>query len=156
MITETAESLLSRARIVVRPERFALVGLPGDQLAPALVVLATDPPRFASVVAEPDVTSLVVAEDLWSEMDWEFPGARVERGYRVITFDLEMGWEIVGFLATVASLLAAAGIPLGAICAYTRDHLFVHDDYVEKAVSVLSGRGSPGASPRSSDTTEGA
>ena len=36
-----------------------------------------------------------------------------------------MGWELVGFLALVTGRLAAAGVPLGAVCGFQRDHLFV-------------------------------
>jgi hypothetical protein len=136
-MTVSPAELLAATKVVLRPERFVLVGLEADQLSPALVVLATDPPEFASVVAEPDVTSLVVSEKVWNVMADDFPNARIEAGYRVITFEQEMGWDIVGFLAHVTSLLANEGIPLGAICGYTRDHLFVHERYAQRAVQVL-------------------
>ena len=98
-MAESATALLSRARIVLRPEQYVIVGLHPDELAPALVVLATQPPAFASIVAEPDVTTLVIPESVWVAMAEDFPAARVEPEYRVITFDLEMGWEVVGFMA---------------------------------------------------------
>jgi uncharacterized protein len=138
---ENAESLLSRAHIVLRPESYVIVGLSPQELGPALVVLAAEPPVFASVVAEPDVTTLVVPALVWERMADDFSVARVESGYRVITFDLEMGWEIVGFMACATGLLAAAEIPLGAICGYTRDHLFVQEQYADRAVAILK-RGS--------------
>ena len=48
-----------------------------------------------------------------------------------------MTWELVGFLALVTSRLAQAGVPLGAVCGYSRDHLFVARCHAERARGIL-------------------
>jgi hypothetical protein len=48
-----------------------------------------------------------------------------------------MDWQVVGFLATVTALLAQAGIPLGAICGYYRDHLFISVEHAARAEGIL-------------------
>jgi hypothetical protein len=63
--------------------------------------------------------------------------ARVERDLAWIRFDAPMGWELVGFLAHVTGRLAAAGVPLGCVCAHARDHLFVARVHLERARSTL-------------------
>ena len=50
-----------------------------------------------------------------------------------------MGWEVVGFLARVTGALAAAGVPLGAVCGFSRDHLFVAEAHLERALETLRG-----------------
>jgi hypothetical protein len=50
-----------------------------------------------------------------------------------------MGWEVVGFLAKVTGSLAAAGVPLGAVCGFSRDHLFLHERYLPQSLAVLRG-----------------
>ena len=63
----------------------------------------------------------------------------VERGLVWIRFDAPMGWEVVGFLALVTGRLAEAGVPIGAVCSFSRDHLFVAESYLERTREVLGG-----------------
>ena len=65
------------------------------------------------------------------------PDARIEADLLWITFEAPMGWEVVGFLARVTGALAEAGIPIGAVCGYSRDHLFVARRHREQAERVL-------------------
>jgi hypothetical protein len=67
------------------------------------------------------------------------PGARVEGGLLWVSFTAAMGWEVVGFLALVTGRLAAAGVPLGAVCGFSRDHLFVSRDHEAVLRGVLEG-----------------
>ena len=56
---------------------------------------------------------------------------------RWIRFETPMDLELVGFLAAVAGKLAAAGVPIGAVCGYSRDHLFVSERHLPRALEVL-------------------
>jgi uncharacterized protein len=49
--------------------------------------------------------------------------ARVERGFRLVTLDIELPWTVVGYLARVTEILAVNGIPVGALSSFSRDHL---------------------------------
>ena len=76
--------------------------------------------------------------------------ARAEREpepYRVITFVPQMPWTVVGFLAKVTALLAAERIPLGAIAAYARDHVFVAERHAQRALERLRGAIRAGSLP---------
>jgi hypothetical protein len=44
---------------------------------------------------------------------------------RMITLDIQSSLEAVGFLATIATRLAAAGIAVNPVSAFHHDHLFV-------------------------------
>jgi uncharacterized protein len=66
---------------------------------------------------------------------------------RLITLTVHSSLEAVGFLASIATHLAKAGIPCNAVAAYHHDHLFVPKALAEVAMSLLvslSGRGSNG------------
>ena len=65
------------------------------------------------------------------------PGAQVERGLVWIRFEAAMGWEVVGFLARVSGALSAAGVPIGAVCGYSRDSLFVAEAHLERTHEIL-------------------
>ena len=63
--------------------------------------------------------------------------ARVERGFRMLTFDLELPWNVVGYLAQVTNILAAAQISVGALSSFSRDHILVKQEDLGKALRVL-------------------
>ncbi len=46
-------------------------------------------------------------------------------------------WNIVGFFAEISRILAEAGIPIGAISAFSRDHVLVKQEDLAKALKVL-------------------
>lgn len=56
---------------------------------------------------------------------------------RLITLTIHSSLEAIGLLATVATRLAAAGIPCNAIAAYHHDHILVPVDQADQALSVL-------------------
>ena len=56
-----------------------------------------------------------------------------------------MSWDVVGFLARVTSALAEGGVPLGAICGFDRDHLFLDERHLERARAILRERICPEA-----------
>ncbi|HIG85470.1 MAG TPA: ACT domain-containing protein [Planctomycetes bacterium] len=52
-----------------------------------------------------------------------------------------MAWELVGFLAHITGALAAAGISIGAVCGFSRDHLFVPQELSSEALRILADMG---------------
>jgi hypothetical protein len=56
---------------------------------------------------------------------------------RMITLNVHSSLQAVGFLATVAARLAAAGISANAASAFYHDHLFVPVERAEEALAVL-------------------
>jgi hypothetical protein len=45
--------------------------------------------------------------------------------------------EAIGFLATISTALAHAGIPCNAVAAYHHDHLFIPVDRAQEALALL-------------------
>lgn len=113
---------------------FALIGFPEPPLAEDLTCLARPP---AQVLREGGETTLLVRESESAAVLARHPGARLERDLVWIRFEAPMSWEVVGFLARVTGELAAAGVPLGAVCGFSRDHLFLASRYFEPARAVL-------------------
>jgi len=61
----------------------------------------------------------------------------VARPYRAISFDLDLPDGLVGFMAAISGALAAAGVPLLAVCGYARDHLLVREEHLERALHAI-------------------
>ena len=124
--------------VVLRAERFAVLRVPPADASVVLASLASRSTGFLNATREDDGLSLVLDVELANALGHLL--ARAEREaepYRVITFVPQMPWTVVGFLAKVTALLAAERIPLGAIAAYARDHVFVAETHASRAWSTL-------------------
>jgi len=91
---------------------------------------------FAVIQDQNEITLIVEEEKLDT-----IPVIEVERGWRMITFDMILPFGVVGFLARIAQGLAEARIPIFALSAYSTDHILVKHDYLDKAVDVLESLG---------------
>ena len=134
-----ASELLRRAKVSVAPETFALVGMRHADWARLLENPELSPrpeSQFMLLSDAFEVTLLVEAED-WARMRHAVRDARVESGFRLVTLDVELGWDVVGFLARVTEILAAEGVPVGALAAFSRDHLLIKQDDLGRALRAL-------------------
>jgi len=134
---EPAENLpqaLASMRFRVQPGRFALVGFP-DPPGPRDWAALGDGP--GQLVREGGETTLLVPEAATVALAEDHPQAAFERNLVWICFEAPMSWEVVGFLALVTGRLAAAGISIGAVCGYSRDHLFLDAAHLPAALAVL-------------------
>ena len=132
-------ALLSRARVEVAPETYVLVGMRHADWARLLENPELSPRAGANfmLLRDPFEVTLLFDEEDWRAMRHAARDAKVEAGFRLVTLDVELGWDVVGFLAHVTRILADASVPVGALSAYTRDHLLIKQDDLGKALRVL-------------------
>ena len=129
--------LLRQARWQARPERFVLAALdPNERVVIARLIAGVTAP-FMQLIAEPDLLTLVLPKSDWRSLKPAFPHARVQEPFRVISFDLDLPNDLVGFLAVASRALAEAGVPILAICGYTKDHILVREEHLERALVAL-------------------
>jgi uncharacterized protein len=131
--------LLRHTKVEVAAESYLLVGvdhrdwarlLENPELAPS-----GDSP-FMVLKDEREVTLLLTESD-WQKMKHAIRDARVEKGFRLVTLDADLDWEVSGYLARVSGVLASARIPIGAFSAYSRDHLLIKQDRLAEALRLL-------------------
>jgi hypothetical protein len=131
--------LLRRTRVEVAPATYFLIGLRHEDWQRLLENPELSPRGSAPYMLlrdEHEVTLLLDESD-WQTMRHAARDARVEGGFRLITLDIELGWNTVGYLARVTEILAAANISTGALSAFSRDHLLIKQDDLGKALRVL-------------------
>jgi hypothetical protein len=137
---KTVSELLGETRIEVAPATFVLLGLSDQNWTRVL-----ENPELSPSAESPfmifrdgrDVTLLLEEHD-WERIRHFVRDAKVERGFRLVTLDIELPWNVVGYLARVTEILAASGIPVGALSSFSRDHLLVKQDDLGRALRVLS------------------
>jgi hypothetical protein len=131
--------MLSRAKVDVAPEVFTLVSFSFTQWRqvledPALGPRMTVP--FMILMDKHEVTLLLDEAD-FGAIRPAVRDAKTAIGYRLLTFDIELGHDVVGFLAKVLGILAEADIPVLAVSAFSRDLLLVRQSDLAAALKAL-------------------
>jgi uncharacterized protein len=136
--TDTAE-LLRRTKVEVAPETFVIVGLRHEDWRRLLETPELSPRADSQFMLLSDrfEVTLVVEEEDWTRMRYAARDAKVEKGFRLVTLDVELPWNVVGFLARVTEILAAEGISVGALTAFSRDHLLIKQEDLGRALRAL-------------------
>lgn len=139
MPAQEPADLLRRARVEVAPETFVLVGLRHDDWQHLLENPELSPRADSNfmLLRDPHEVTLLLPEEDWRVMHHAARDARVEPGFRLVTLDVELAWDVVGFLARVTELLAAEGVSVGALSAFSRDHLLVKQDDLARVLRAL-------------------
>jgi hypothetical protein len=137
--TTAVAELLRRTRIEVAPATYFLIGLRHEDWTRLLENPELSPRGDAPYMLlrdEYEVTLLLDESD-WRTLRHAARDARVEGGFRLVTLNIELAWNVVGFLARVTGILAGAGISCGALSAFSRDHLLIKQDDLAAALRVL-------------------
>ena len=131
--------LLRRTRVEVAPATFFLVGVRHDDWRRLLENPELSPRADAAFMLLRDAreVTLLLEEDDWRTMRHAARDARVEGDFRLVTLDIELPWDVVGYLARVTEILAAEGISAGALSAFSRDHLLVKQSDLGRALRAL-------------------
>jgi hypothetical protein len=129
--------LLAGLRWRVRPERFVLAGIQAREQIVALRLLAGLRGAFWQVIVEPDELTMLVEERDWRELAPAFTRPRVLRPMCVISFDIELPPDLVGFMAALTAAIARSGASLLAVCSFGQDHLVVREEDVERVGAAL-------------------
>ncbi len=117
-----------------------LLGSMSPELLPGVFVFTTLPPGtpcpagIESIMSfcEREGETLILSEKAAqaASLPYTFPS-------RMITLNVHSSLEAVGFLAVIATRLAAAGMGVNTVSAYYHDHLFVPAERADEAMQVL-------------------
>lgn len=120
-----AAAVFARAALYTDEVEYILIRLPAAAITPAAGLLASISVPFSALVADKDEVTLVLPQAGWEEFQHRLPDRQEGGLYRLITFDLPLAPDLVGFMALVSRVLADAGVSILPIAAFERDHLLV-------------------------------
>ena len=122
------------------PETFALVALRNEDWVKLLESPELSPRMSAPFFIFKDKweVTLLLDEIDFDAMRVGLREAKIERGFRLLSFDLELDFSVVGFFAFISQKLAEAAISIVALSAFSRDHLLVKQEDLAKTLKVLS------------------
>ena len=134
-----ASKLLNAAKVEVAPETFFLVSLPHADWLKLLENPEISPRMSAPFMIFRDrwEVTLLLDETDFGTIRHQIRDAKTAGNYRLLSFDVEMDFSVVGFLAEVARILAEAEISIVALSAFSRDHLLIKQNDLAKTLKVL-------------------
>lgn len=136
-----APELLKKTRVEVAPETFFIISLNSD----LWLKLLENPelsPRMTSpflIFRDKYETTLLLDETDFGVLRGAIGGAKTEGNFRLLTFGIELDFNVVGFLAEVSRILAEADIPILALSSFSRDHILVKQEHLADALKALGG-----------------
>ena len=95
------------------------------------------PDAFAIIKDKNEIT--VVIEQ--SKIDNNKNIIKIDKNWKIITFDIFLPFNLVGFIAKISKILADAGISIFVISAFSTDHILVKEKNLNKAISKLKNLG---------------
>lgn len=132
--------LLQKTRVEIAPDIFTIVSLRNEDWLKLLENPELSPRMTAPFMIFKDKWEVTLLLD---EIDFEamrvgLRDAKIAKGFRLLSFDIELDFSVVGFLAFISEKLAEAEISIVALSAFSRDHLLVKQEDLGKALKILS------------------
>ena len=106
-------------------------------------VLAPETYVFVTTETPPDISARMRFEEaegttlILTREAAEAAGLAYEFPCRMITLNVHSALEAVGFIALIATRLAALGMGVNPVAGFYHDHLFVPEDRAEDAMAAL-------------------
>ena len=134
-----ALELLKKTRVEVAPELFNFVSLRREDWLKLLETPELSP-RMSSpfmIFSDKWEVTLLFDEIDFNKIRHAVKNAKTEGNFRLLSFDIELDFNVVGFLAEITKILAQANISIVALAAFSRDHILIKQNDLAKALKVL-------------------
>ena len=136
-ISAELKQLLACTNLIVLPEDYVIVylpigikAIPGEWFRPATT-------RFAAIIQEPKLITMVAARQKWLRMQSMFEKCDVNGPYKVISFDVKLSLVAIGYMAAIGSVLTESKISALPISSFKHDHIIVPKAELPRAVKLL-------------------
>jgi uncharacterized protein len=132
-------NLLLETRVEVAPENFFLISLSHQSWQNLLENPELSPRMTAPFMIFRDKWEVTLLLD---EVDFgtirpAIRDAKREGLFRLLSFDIELDFSVVGFFSEIARILAEAKIPVIALSAFSRDHILIKQSDLPKTLKIL-------------------
>jgi hypothetical protein len=131
------KKLLTHTSLVVFPEDYVIVYLPVDVKGYAGEWFRPEPTRFAVVIQEPKVITMVVPRRKWMGMQGMFDKYDVNGPLKVISFDVKLSLVTSSYMCAIGSALTEANISAIPVISFKGDHIIVPKADLPRAVKIL-------------------
>ncbi len=136
---QTSSELLKTAIVSTSSETFNIISMSHEDWLKLLENPELSPRMSAPFMILRDqfeVTMMLDDED-FGTIRHAVRDAKIERGFRLLTFDIELDPSVIGFLALISKILAEVNISIIPISAFSRDHLLIKQDDLGNTLKAL-------------------
>ena len=88
---------------------------------------------FAVIKDKNEITAVIEKSEIKSTKDI----IRINKNWKIITFDIILPFGLVGFLSKISKILADENISIFVVSAYSTDHILVKEKDINKAIKKL-------------------
>jgi hypothetical protein len=136
-ISAELKELLARTNLIVLPEDYFVVYLPISTKAIPGEWFLPSTTRFAAVIQEPKLITMVIPRQKWLRMQNMFDKWDVSGPYKAISFGVKLSLVAIGYMATIGTVLTDSKISALPISSFKHDHIIVPKAELPRAVRVL-------------------
>ena len=131
------KGLLAQTKLVVFPEDYVVVYLPINVHRIPAEWFSPDTTRFAAIIQEPKMITMVVPRRKWLRMKNMFDRYDVNGPLKVISFDVKLSLLASGYMSAIGSVLTNSNISAIPIFSFKGDHIIVPKSDLPRTVRVL-------------------
>ncbi|MDH5404892.1 MAG: ACT domain-containing protein [Candidatus Heimdallarchaeota archaeon] len=95
---------------------------------------------FVNIIEENEIT-IVMEQSRATHYIPSHEIYEIDRNWKIIRFDMELPFGLIGFLATISKALAESEIAIFVISAFSTDHILIKVDQIDKTMKVLNNLG---------------
>jgi len=136
-ISPELKELLTRTKLIVFPEDYVVVHLPVGIQAISGEWFRPSTTRFAAVIQEPKVITMIVPRGKWLRMKSMFDQCEVSGPMKVVAFDVKLSLVASGYMAAIGSVLRESSISALPVSSFKNDHIIVPKEDLPRTVKVL-------------------
>jgi hypothetical protein len=135
--SSSIEQIFPHTRLYTDDLCYDIVHFPKNEREKALQLLDSGQSTFSTFIQDKDEITVVVPSAVLADFADSPQGTEVSGGWRLITFDIILEHDVIGFMAVISECLAGAGVSIFALSAYERDHLLVPAGQFDTAWQTL-------------------
>ncbi len=121
----SAQEALQQCTLYTDDTVYTLISLSPSAIWAGAGIIADLGEAFSVLIADKDEVTLVLPLEAWQDYEKRLPDARQQGEFRLITFDIELDFDMIGFMALIANILADAQVSILPLAAFARDHILV-------------------------------
>lgn len=131
--------ILKTANFVSNGERYTVIRLPARAITAAAGITAEMGKPFLALVVDQDEVTLVLPTEALADFASRLRDSEASSDiYRLITCDAILPPDLIGFMAQISALLAAASVTIFPYAAFSRDHFLVPESQFDQAMLALN------------------
>ncbi len=134
-MNQKIKNIIKKSKLKILPSEFIIAKLRKSDNAKLINELSKIK-NFYSITNENKEISLLISKKDWNKIKNNFKNYKTE-SFKIFYFDVNLSWDLTGFIANIAKLLAQNNISTGVISTYNKDYFLIKKSKLNKALKII-------------------